>query len=116
MRLLRTLRKSLPRIAVADVVGGFSMAFLLIPQALAYARLAGMPAYTGLYAAALPPLAAAFFVSSPYLQTGPTAVTSIMVAGGLAGLGVFPETPDYVLMAGLLALVVGVVRRGRALS
>ena len=98
--------------SVADVVGGISMAFLLIPQALAYARLAGMPPYTGLYAAALPPLAAAFFVSSPYLQTGPTAVTSILVAGGLAGVAAAPESAEYVLLASLLALIVGLIRLG----
>jgi SulP family sulfate permease len=109
VRSLRRIRKALPRIAITDVVGGVSMAFLLIPQALAYARLAGMPAYTGLYAAALPPLAAAFFVSSPYLQTGPTSVTSILVAGGLAGIAI-PETADYVRLASLLALIVGIIR------
>jgi SulP family sulfate permease len=96
--------------SVTDVVGGVSMAFLLVPQALAYARLAGMPPYAGLYAAALPPLAAAFFVSSPYLQTGPTAVTSILVAGGLAGVAAVPESAEYVLLASLLALIVGIIR------
>src|SRR5690606_30874669 len=47
------------RPATADVVAGVSMALVLIPQALAYAGVAGMPAHTGLYAAALAPLAAA---------------------------------------------------------
>lgn len=109
-RLLRA-RRALPRVTTNDVVGGVAMAFLLIPQALAYARVAGMPPHVGLYAAALPPLAAAFFVSSPYLQTGPTAVTSILVAGGLAAHAV-PGSSEYVLLAGLLALVVGVIRLG----
>lgn len=62
------------------------MALVLIPQALAYATLAGLPPYVGLYAAALPPIAAAFFASSPYLQTGPTAVTSILVGRALGAL------------------------------
>jgi SulP family sulfate permease len=59
---------------------------VLVPQALAYAQLAGMPAYRGLYAAALPPIAAALFASSPYLQTGPVALTSLLTFGALAGL------------------------------
>ena len=53
-----------------DIVAGVSVAFIVVPQGLAYAKLAGLPPYTGLYAAALPPLAAAFFASSRYLQTG----------------------------------------------
>jgi SulP family sulfate permease len=109
MTLFKRARKNLPGISPNDVMAGVSMAFVLIPQALAYAQLAGLPAYTGLYAAAVPPLAAAFFASSPYLQTGPTAITSILVAGGLATMAV-PGSNEYVLLAGLLALVVGVIR------
>lgn len=85
------------------------MALVLIPQAMAYARVAGLPAYTGLYAAALPPLAAAFFASSPYLQTGPAAVTSILTAGALATLAV-QGAPEYIGLAALLALLVGLAR------
>lgn len=96
---------------VNDVVAGVSMAFVLVPQALAYASLAGLPPYVGLYAAALPPIAAALFASSPYLQTGPTAVTSILVAGALAPLAAAGGR-EYVLLAALLALVVGVIRVG----
>ncbi len=82
---------------------------VLIPQSLAYAELAGLPAYYGLYAALVPPVVAAFFVSSPYLQTGPVAMTSVLTFGALAGLAV-PQSPTYVALAALLAIVVGVVR------
>jgi SulP family sulfate permease len=82
---------------------------VLIPQSLAFAELAGLPAYYGLYAAMLPPLAAAFFVSSPYLQTGPTAMTSLLTFGALAVL-TQPAGTDYIKLAALLALVVGLVR------
>jgi sulfate permease, SulP family len=99
---------------INEVTAGISMAFVLIPQALAYARVAGLPPEAGLYAAALPPLIAAFFASSPYLQTGPTAVTSILVSAGLLALpGQFladPFSRQYVLLAALLALIVGVIR------
>ena len=76
----------LPRPGIGDVLAGISVALVLIPQSLAYAQLAGMPAYRGLYAAALPPIAAAFFASSPYLQTGPVALTSLLTFGALSGL------------------------------
>ena len=99
----------LPRIHLGDVIAGVSVAFVLIPQALAYAQLAGMPPQHGLYAAILPPIAAAFFASSPYLQTGPATVSSLLTLGALSVLAV-PETPRYVQLAAVLAIVVGVVR------
>jgi SulP family sulfate permease len=68
-----------------------------------------MPAYRGLYAAALPPLAAAFFASSPYLQTGPVAITSLLTFGALSALAP-PGSDEYVALGLLLALVVGAVR------
>jgi SulP family sulfate permease len=98
-----------PRVAVQDVIAGISIALFLIPQGLAYAELAGLPPYLGLYASAIPPLAAAFFVSSPYLQTGPTAITSILTGGALLALAA-PRSDEYVLLASLLALIVGSIR------
>ncbi len=92
-----------------DLVGGISVAMLLVPQSIAYAALAGMPPVHGLYAAAVAPVLAALVGSSPYLQTGPTALTSLLVLGALAP---FPELTlaQYVAHAGLLALLVGVLR------
>jgi SulP family sulfate permease len=85
------------------------MALILVPQSLAYARVAGLPAYVGLYAAGLPPLAAAFFVSSPYLQTGPSAVKAMLTAGALS-LVATAGTPSYIAFAAFLAFLVGVIR------
>jgi len=90
-------------------VAGVSVALVLVPQSMAYAELAGLPAHYGLYAAALPPLAAAFFASSPYLQTGPVATTSLLTLGALSALAT-PRTGEYIALAALLALVVGVAR------
>ncbi len=98
-----------PPPVLRDVIAGVSVALVLIPQSLAYAEVAGMPAYRGLYAAALPPLAAAFIASSPYLQTGPVAITSLLTFGALVSLAE-PGSPEYVGLGLLLALVVGVVR------
>jgi SulP family sulfate permease len=92
-----------------DVLAGITVALVLIPQSLAYAELAGMPARLGLYLAAVAPLAAAPFASSPYLQTGPVAITSLLTLGALSNLAA-PKTADYIALAALLALVVGVIR------
>ena len=93
----------------ADLLAGLSVAMVLVPQSMAYAELAGLPQHLGLFASALPPILAAFFASSPYLQTGPVALTSLLTFGALAGLSEV-GTPDYVAMAALLALLVGVTR------
>ena len=57
----------------ADLLAGITVALVLIPQSMAYAQLAGLPAYYGLYAAFLPPMVAALFGSSRQLATGPVA-------------------------------------------
>lgn len=93
----------------ADLLAGLSVALVLIPQSLAYAEIAGVPSYIGLYAAALPPIVAAFVASSPYLQTGPVAMTALLTFGALAGLAPVGSS-DYVSLAALLALLVGLVR------
>ena len=85
------------------------MALVLIPQSLAYAELAGLPAYYGLYAAALPPIAAAFLASSRYLQTGPGAMTALLTFGALSALAE-PFSQEWIKLAALLALVVGATR------
>ncbi len=66
-----------------DIVAGITGALVLIPQSMAYAQLAGLPAYYGLYAAFLPPMVAALFGSSRQLATGPVAVVSLMTAAAL---------------------------------
>jgi SulP family sulfate permease len=94
---------------VGDILAGVTVAMVVIPQSLAYAELAGMPAYTGLYATVAPAIAAAFFVSSPYLQTGPSAMTALLTFGALSQLAP-PGSSAYIGLAMLLALIVGLVR------
>jgi SulP family sulfate permease len=98
-----------PRPHLGDLIAGLSVAPVLIPQSIAFARLAGLPAEHGLYAAMLPPIAAALLASSPYLQTGPVAMTSLLTFGVLSVVAP-PDTAGYVALAALLALTVGVVR------
>lgn len=66
-----------------DLLAGTITAILLIPQALAYALLAGLPAEVGLYASVLPPLLYAFLGSSRTLAVGPVAVAAVMVSAAL---------------------------------
>ncbi len=112
-------RRSLPGLRVrpqpGDLIAGLSVALILIPQSLALADLAGLPAYHGLYAAVLPLLVAAFFVSSPYLQTGPVAITSLLTFGALSSMAL-AKSPDFVALAALLAIVVGLARVGLGLA
>ncbi|MFD2093199.1 SulP family inorganic anion transporter [Blastococcus deserti] len=92
-----------------DVVAGLSVALILLPQGMAYAQLAGLPPIQGLYAAAAAPIFASFVGSSPYLQTGPVAMTSLLTLGALTPLA--PEnSTELVAYAAVLAVVVGVVR------
>lgn len=97
------------RPSTGDVVAGISVALVAIPQSLAYAELAGMPAQYGLFASALPSLLAALFVSSRYLQTGPVAMTALLTFGALSPLAE-PMSADYIELAALLALLVGGMR------
>lgn len=94
--------------SLGDLVGGVSVAMVLIPQAIAYATVAGLPAEVGLFAASIPLVVAAPFVSCPWIQTGPTALTSLLAGGALAGLVLAPA--QLAPAAALLALVVGVTR------
>ncbi|MES9977045.1 SulP family inorganic anion transporter [Candidatus Thiodiazotropha sp. LNASS1] len=90
----------------ADIVAGITVALVLVPQSMAYAQLAGLPVYYGLYASFLPPMVAAFFGSSRQLATGPVAVVSLMTAAALEPLATSPDT--YLAYAVLLAFMVGI--------
>ncbi len=90
-----------------DLVAGLTVALVLIPQSMAYAQLAGLPAYYGLYAAFLPPMIAALFGSSRQLATGPVAVVSLMTAAALEPLAT-AGSESFIAYAVMLALVVGV--------
>jgi MFS superfamily sulfate permease-like transporter len=90
----------------ADAVAGLTVALVLIPQSMAYAQLAGLPAYYGLYASFLPPLVAALFGSSRQLSTGPVAVVSLMTAASLEPLAA-AGSASFIAYAILLSLIVG---------
>ena len=91
----------------ADVIAGITVALVLIPQSMAYASLAGLPAYFGLYAAFLPVMVAALWGSSSQLGTGPVAVVSLLTASAITPLAPV-GSPEFISLAIMLAFLVGV--------
>jgi SulP family sulfate permease len=91
-----------------DLLAGCIVAIMLVPQGMAYALLAGLPAQVGLYASIVPLILYGLLGSSRYLGVGPTAVISLMVAHSLGSLA--PSGgPTYVGLALVLALLVGLI-------
>ncbi len=97
-----------PKILRADIIAGITVALILVPQSMAYAQLAGLPPYIGLYASFLAPIVAAVFGSSRQLQNGPVAVISLMTAAALVPMGL--EAGEYLAYAAILALMVGILQ------
>lgn len=93
---------------VNDLIAAVIVTIMLIPQSLAYALLAGLPAEMGLYASILPLVAYAIFGTSRALAVGPVAVVSLMTAAAVGNLNLgSPE--EYAAAAIVLALLSGVV-------
>lgn len=92
----------------ADLVAGVTVAMVLVPQSMAYAQLAGLPAYYGLYAAFLPVMVGAMWGSSHQLATGPVAIVSLLTGSTLAQFAA-PGSEQFVTLAILLALMVGLL-------
>ena len=93
-------------ILASDLLAAVIVTIMLIPQSLAYALLAGLPAEMGLYASILPLIAYALFGSSRTLSVGPVAVVSLMTAtavGKVAAVG----TIDYATAAVAMAMISG---------
>ncbi len=100
--LRRYDRAALP----ADLIAGAITAIMLVPQAMAYAQLAGLPPEVGLYASIAPLVLYALFGSSRTMAVGPVAVASLMVANALSGVAA-PGSDAYVGAALVLAAMVG---------
>jgi sulfate permease, SulP family len=91
-----------------DITAGLTLAAFTIPEAIAYAELAGLPAKAGLYAAIAAPLLYMVFGTSRQLAVGPTAAVSVLVASGLGRLAI--SSPDhYAALAATTAVLVGVM-------
>ncbi len=92
-----------------DIGAGLTVGVMLIPQGMAYASIAGMPAVYGLYASIVPIIIYALLGTSRQLAVGPVAMVSLLTAtaiGSFEGL----SASDYILYAILLAFLVGVIQ------
>lgn len=108
---LRTYRRS---DATADLKAGATVAVLLIPQAMAYAALAGVPPITGLYTAVVSLVVYAAFGSSRYISVGPVAIDSLLTAAAVGPLA-HGDPAVYLALASLLAILVGAMQLGAGL-
>ena len=99
----------------ADLVAGITVALVLVPQSMAYAQLAGLPAHYGLYTAFVPVLVAGLWGSSGQLATGPVAVVSLLTAAALTPIAA-QGSEAYVALAIALALLVGVIQLALGLA
>ncbi|KEA65591.1 Sulfate permease [Marinobacterium lacunae] len=103
---------------MSDLMAGLTGAVVVLPQGIAYALIAGMPAEYGLYTAIVVPVLASFFGSSKHMITGPAAAISIVVMGVVSNV-VSPGSPEFIasvftltLMVGLIQLALGLARMG----
>ena len=92
-----------------DVIAGVTGALVLVPKAMAYAQLSGLPVHFGLYVAFVPAILGALWGSSRQLATGPVAIISLMTAAALTPLAV-PFSDQYIELALLLTLMVGLIQ------
>ncbi len=94
------------RLLGADVLAGLIVTVMVIPQSLAYALLAGLPAVVGLYASILPQLLYTFLGTSRTLAVGPVAIIALMTGAALSSVAT-PGSPDYLQAALVLSLLSG---------
>jgi sulfate permease, SulP family len=90
----------------SELLAGIGLAAVAIPQALGYARIAGMPVVTGLYTLLLPLAIFAVLGSSRHLVVAADSATAAVLGAALAKMAV-PESASYVRLAGLAALLTG---------
>ncbi|EJE8554753.1 SulP family inorganic anion transporter [Vibrio vulnificus] len=126
LSLLFPFLKWLPSVNVqslqADFWAGLTGAIIVLPQGIAYAMIAGLPAEFGLYTAIIPAILASLFGSSHHLISGPTAALSVIVFTTVSQFAE-PSTPLYIqlcftltLCAGLIQLLFGLLRFGAVVN
>jgi len=92
-----------------DLVAGITGALVLVPKAMAYAQLSGLPLHFGLYTAFVPAILGALWGSSRQLATGPVAIVSLMTAAAISPLAI-PGSEEFIGLALLLTLLVGSIQ------
>ena len=92
-----------------DLISGLTVAVILLPQSIAFALIAELPPEMGLYAAIVAAIIGALWGSSNQIHTGPTNALSLLVLSSLI-MSAQPGTPEFVVAAGLLAVMVGLLQ------
>jgi SulP family sulfate permease len=103
-KMLLWLRQYHRALLAGDITAGIVVAMMMVPQAMAYALVAGLPPVAGIYASILPPLCYALFGSSMTQSVGPMAIVSLMTGAALAPLAV-PGSLEHAVLAAQLALI-----------
>lgn len=93
--------------ALADLRAGATVGVLVVPQAMAYAALAGVPPIAGLYAAMVSLVVYAVFGTSRFISVGPVAIDSLLTAAAVAPLA-DGDAGRYVALTSLLTVMIGV--------
>ncbi|HTH61446.1 MAG TPA: SulP family inorganic anion transporter [Paraburkholderia sp.] len=104
IELLKGLRPLTRASALRDALAGVSLASMNVPQLLGYARIAGMPAVTGLYTGFLPLITFALFGASRHLVVAADSATATILAGRLSSMAA-PSSAEYIALAGTTALL-----------
>lgn len=101
-----------------DITSGMIVAFLLIPQSIAYAIIVGVPLHMGLFAGTFPLIIYAIFGGSNYLSVGPVSIISLLAFSGISGI-VPPNTTHFfqliillTLSAGIIQILLGIIKFG----
>jgi SulP family sulfate permease len=103
------------RLLRRDLLAGLTVATVAVPQAMAYALLAGVSPVNGLYTAIVMTALGSLFGSSPHLINGPTNAISLVVFGIVAGVGAGPDDPSRLALVALLAVLAGLIQIAVAL-
>ena len=98
-----------------DLISGLTIAVVLLPQAIAYALIADLPPKMGLYTAIVAAIVGALWGSSNQLQTGPTNAISLLVLSTLLATTAAGAS-NYMVLAGLMAVMVGVLQLAMGLA
>ncbi len=112
-RVLRTYEKQWLR---ADLVAGVVLAAILVPQGMAYAELAGLPAVTGLYTTIACLVGYAIFGPSRILVLGPDSSVSPLIFAAIVPLLAGGDPATAIALAGMMALMVGLIEIGLGLG
>src|SRR6185295_36773 len=111
-----TARTYRPAWLRSDLVAGIVLAAILVPQGMAYAELAGLPAVTGLYTTIACLVGYAAFGPSRVLVLGPDSSVSPLIFAAIVPLLAGGDPPTAIALAGMMALFVGAIEIGLGLG